>query len=222
MTIQSINIGSAPNDGSGDPLRTAFSKTNDNFSNLTVDINSTSSNVSTLATAVASTQSNVLVLQNRAYGAFQSVANQFCNASTATAMQFEQVDIADGVTMTANSYINLPNAGIYNLQFSVQVKNTGTAEDNMYIWLRQNNVDITGSTGKVIVRGTQSGGSGEAIVGWNFFVNSTAPNENVRIMWFAPDETHTSLAAFPAQSATATTPAIPSTASTVLTVNQVG
>jgi hypothetical protein len=137
-------------------------------------------------------------------------------------MLFEITDFAGGVTMTANSYIGLPNAGTYNLQFSVQTKNTGNVEDILYIWLRQNNVDIAGSTGKVIVRGTQSGGSGEGITGWNFFVRSTAPNENIRIMWFAADETHTHFAAFPAQSATGSTPAIPSTASTVLTVNQIG
>ena len=157
-----------------------------------------------------------------AYGAFQSTSNQTCNASTATAMLFEQTDFAGGVTMTANSYIGLPNPGTYNLQFSVQTKNTGSAEDTLYIWLRQNNVDIVGSTGKVLVRGTQSGGSGEGITGWNFFIRSTAAAENVQIMWFAADETHTSLAAFPAQSATGSTPAIPSTASTVLTVNQIG
>ena len=34
MAQQTINIGSAPNDGTGDPLRTAFDKTNDNFNEL--------------------------------------------------------------------------------------------------------------------------------------------------------------------------------------------
>ena len=34
MTQEIINIGAAPNDGEGDPLRTAFEKTNNNFSEL--------------------------------------------------------------------------------------------------------------------------------------------------------------------------------------------
>ena len=34
MTLQTINIGVAPNDGNGDPLRTAFDKTNQNFVEL--------------------------------------------------------------------------------------------------------------------------------------------------------------------------------------------
>ena len=39
---QFINIGSAPNDQQGDPLRTAFGKINDNFSNLFATAVSTS------------------------------------------------------------------------------------------------------------------------------------------------------------------------------------
>src|SRR6056297_194868 len=34
MAKQTINIGSSPNDGTGDPLRTAFDKANDNFDEL--------------------------------------------------------------------------------------------------------------------------------------------------------------------------------------------
>lgn len=34
MTQQVINVGSAPNDGQGDPIRTAFQKCNNNFSQL--------------------------------------------------------------------------------------------------------------------------------------------------------------------------------------------
>jgi len=34
MTQQTINIGSSPNKGDGDPLRTAFDKINDNFTEL--------------------------------------------------------------------------------------------------------------------------------------------------------------------------------------------
>lgn len=34
MTQQTINIGTAANDGTGDPLRTAFTKVNENFGDL--------------------------------------------------------------------------------------------------------------------------------------------------------------------------------------------
>ena len=31
MAKQTINVGSSPNDGTGDPIRTSFQKVNDNF-----------------------------------------------------------------------------------------------------------------------------------------------------------------------------------------------
>lgn len=60
MTQQVINVGTAPNDGAGDPIRTAFIKTNNNFAQLfgatlpnnivngtsTVSINTANGNVS--------------------------------------------------------------------------------------------------------------------------------------------------------------------------------
>lgn len=38
MVQQTINIGASPNDGSGDPLRTAFDKTNSNFNEVYTDL----------------------------------------------------------------------------------------------------------------------------------------------------------------------------------------
>ena len=38
MAKQTINLGTSPNKGDGDPLRTAFDKVNDNFDELYVDI----------------------------------------------------------------------------------------------------------------------------------------------------------------------------------------
>lgn len=37
MAIETINVGTSPNDGLGDPLRNAFQKTNTNFLNITAD-----------------------------------------------------------------------------------------------------------------------------------------------------------------------------------------
>ena len=42
MAKQSINIGSAANDGTGDPLRTAFDKINDNFSEIYTELGGSS------------------------------------------------------------------------------------------------------------------------------------------------------------------------------------
>jgi len=48
MAIDSINVGSAANDGTGDPLREAFEKVNDNFASLV-----TTFDVTAAGTAIA-------------------------------------------------------------------------------------------------------------------------------------------------------------------------
>lgn len=190
---QIINVGTTDNDGTGDPIRTAFTKTNANFA----------------------------ALYGRSYGAFQSTETQTCNTKVATPFTFNHTDVVDGVTITNSSTINLPNAGVYDIQFSVQTKNTSNTNKTLYLWLRQNDVDIVGSSGKIVVPGTQAGGSGEQIIGWNFFITAASAGQTVQIMWFVDDEQSVTISTFPAQSATASSPAIPSTASIVLTVNQI-
>ena len=50
-TQQIINIGAAPNDQQGDPLRVAFGKVNNNFSNLFATFVNTSNTTTTGNTA---------------------------------------------------------------------------------------------------------------------------------------------------------------------------
>ena len=45
MTKQTINIGTVPNDGTGDTLRDAFDKTNDNFDEIYAGFSFTNTNV---------------------------------------------------------------------------------------------------------------------------------------------------------------------------------
>lgn len=156
------------------------------------------------------------------YGAFQSTVTQTCGASTATALTYNQVDFSYGVTVANNSQVVLEHPGLYNAQFSVQLTNSGTAIDLVYIWLRQNGVDVVGSAGKIDVPSKHGNDNGALLIGWNFYINTVAANEYFEFMWFTPDETHVTIPTLPAQIAVnATSPDIPSTASVVLTVSPV-
>jgi hypothetical protein len=159
---------------------------------------------------------------NNFYGAFQSTVTQTSGASTATALTYNVVDFSYGVTVANNSQVVLQYPGLYNAQFSVQLKNTGTAIDPVYIWLRQNGTDVVGSAGKIDVPSKHGAGDGAILIGWNFYVNTVVANEYFEFMWFAADDTHVTIAALPAQAAVnGVSPAIPSTASVVLTVSPV-
>ena len=82
------------------------------------------------------------------YGAFSSDVDQSTTANTATLMTLNTVDFANQVSIDSSKII-VANPGIYNLQFSVQLENSGNAPYDVFIWLKQNGTDITGSTGKV-------------------------------------------------------------------------
>ena len=115
------------------------------------------------------------------YGAFSSNQDQTATINTATLMTLNTTDFSNQVSI-ASSKITVQNAGIYNLQFSAQFQNTDTAFQDVYIWLQQNGVDISGSTGFVSIPNRHAGTDGHAIVGWNYFL-SMAANDYVEIYW---------------------------------------
>ena len=119
------------------------------------------------------------------YGAFSSNQDQTATANTATQMTLNTTDFANGVSISS-SEITVVNAGIYNLQFSAQFQNTDTAFQDVFIWLKQNGVDITGSTGFVSIPNRHAGTDGHAIVGWNYFL-SMAAEDYVEIYWSVPN-----------------------------------
>jgi len=146
------------------------------------------------------------------YGAFSSDQDQTATVNTATLMTFNTTDFANEVSISS-SQITVVNAGIYNLQFSVQFQNTDTAFQDVYIWLRQNGVDIPGSTGFISVPNRHAGTDGHSIIGWNYFLNMAA-GDYIEIYWSVPN------AAVTIQHLAASgTPTKPSTQSVVATLS---
>ena len=119
------------------------------------------------------------------YGAFSSDQDQTATANTATLMTLNTTDFSNGVSI-ASSKITVENSGIYNLQFSAQFQNTDPAFQDVYIWLRQNGVDIPGSTGFISIPNRHAGTDGHSIVGWNYFL-SMAATDYVEIYWSIPN-----------------------------------
>jgi len=146
------------------------------------------------------------------YGAFSSDQDQTTTANTATLMTLNTTDFSNGVSINT-SKITVEYAGIYNLQFSTQFANTNSNVQDVYIWLRQNEVDIPGSTGFVSVPGSHGGTDGHSIVGWNYFLNMNA-NDHVEIYWSVPN-----VAVTIQHLAASGTPTKPSTQSVVATLS---
>jgi len=147
------------------------------------------------------------------YGAFSSDQTQTTTANTATLMTLNTTDFSNGVSI-ASSKITVAAAGIYNLQFSAQIQNLDNAPQDVFIWLKQNGTDITGSTGKVGIPARKSAGvPSHDIKGWNYFV-SMAANDYIEIYW-SPTIATVTIEYYAASG----TPTKPSTQSVVATMS---
>lgn len=154
---------------------------------------------------------------NNPYGAFQDTTDQSATANTATVMTFNTTDFSNGVVVEDGSKLRVSQAGIYNLQFSVQFQNADTQLHDVSIWLRQDaagaGTDIAGSAGLVSVPNSHGGIDGHSIVGWNYFVTLDA-NDFVEIWWSTPS-TQVTIQHY----AAGTSPTRPSTASVVASLS---
>ena len=146
------------------------------------------------------------------YGAFSSNQPQTTTANTATLMTLNTTDFTNNVSI-ASSKITVANSGIYNLQFSIQAQSTDVATQDIFIWLKQNGTDITGSTGKIGIPARKTPADPfHSIIGWNYFV-SMAANAYIEIYW-STTSANVSIQFYAASG----TPTKPSTQSVVATM----
>lgn len=121
------------------------------------------------------------------YGAFSSYTSQALTVpNTATQITMTNTDFANGVSLISSA-MKVDNAGIYNMQFSVQVENASNAPQDVFIWLKQNGVDIIGSTGKIGMPPRKDPADpSHDIKGWNYFLSMNAGDE-VTLYWSTAD-----------------------------------
>jgi len=146
------------------------------------------------------------------YGAFQDTTTQTALVTnTAYGVKLGVTDLTNGVTVANNSKIKIANAGIYNIQFSLQLEKTG-GSGNMIadIWLRKNNVNLAGTNGKIVLTG--SANASPVVAAWNYVI-AVSSNDSLELMW-ATDNLNVKII-----SDVATSPH-PSTPSAILTVTQ--
>jgi hypothetical protein len=148
------------------------------------------------------------------YVSFQDSTDQTAASTTvAYPITFNTTDFANGVYLSNSSRLNVRNAGIYNLQYSIQMENKDNAQHDVDIWFRKNGTNITASNSKFTVPARKSASIyGHVIGAINYFVELAA-NDYVEIVWRA-ENTNLSLEQTPSESSP-TRPATPSVIATM-------
>lgn len=134
-------------------------------------------------------------------------------ATTSAAMNIDTVTASNGITCTTpDSKIYFDIAGFYNIQFSCQLLNYTTSEDNVTVWFKKNGTDVPYSASIEQVNSKHGSSPGARILALNF-IDSFAVDDYVELYW-ASDTGNTILSTFPA----GTSPVHPVSPSLILTV----
>ena len=151
------------------------------------------------------------------FGGWEDTTTQTGSTVAGVPFTYNQGDYtANGVTLVNNSQLTVAVGGVYNLQWSAQLQNLDVAPQDVSVWIKINGTDVIGSTGVIGLPARKNPGDPfHGVFGWNFFLTLTA-GQYVQLYWYKTSA-NVSCPAFPAQ----TSPVIPSTASVVVTLQQV-
>jgi len=151
---------------------------------------------------------------NNPHGAFQDSTNQVAaNTTTAYAVTFNTTDFANGVTMASGSRITVADAGIWNLQFSIQFTNTTNASQDVDVWFRVNGTNVANSNSRFGFAPRKGAGDPyHTIAAINYFVSLNA-TDYVEIMW-RPTDVGVTIEKY-AAGTSPTRPAVPSAIATM-------
>lgn len=175
-----------------------------------------------LITYTGKTATSFTGITRGAYGSTKSAhsisdnvteAQTLASPTVASALALFKETSSNGVALDATdkTKVVFSVAGIYNIQFSIQMLTFDGTIDNVTVWFRLNGVDIPYSAGIATVPAIHGGSPGTAIISWNL-VQPVNAGDYIQIL-FASDTGNTVAATY----AAGTSPVHPISPSIILT-----
>ena len=146
-------------------------------------------------------------------GANVTEALGVASATSSIAIPLDTTDASNGVAIDLldDTKVVFDTAGYYNVQFSAQLLNFTTSDDNVTFWWRQNGTDVAYSAGVQAVPSKHGSSPGAAIVSWNIVLPIDA-GDDIQL-YYASESGNTVTATYPA----GTSPTHPVSPSVILT-----
>jgi hypothetical protein len=146
-------------------------------------------------------------------GVSVSEAQTLASSTVSAPLTLLQTTVSNGVSIDPADKTKIVHetAGIYNIQFSIQMLTFDNTIDNVTIWFRLNGVDIPYSAGIATIPSIHGGKPGTAIISWNL-VQPLNAGDYVQLL-FASDTGNTVAATYPP----GTSPVHPASPSIIVT-----
>lgn len=180
MAIQNINIGSSANDGTGDPIRTAMDKINDNFTELySVTGAGSGQNLSISANSLISENSNGnIILDPSGTGTVVVATGAGIRLTDHTDNSILFVDADGDITQDAKlSYNATTNTAVIE-DINIHASEITTAASNQAININPNGSGAINLSGNTIVTGTATVSSNLTVTGTTTMVDNIVINNS--------------------------------------------
>ena len=152
---------------------------------------------------------------NHAIGAGVAQA-QITAAGAPTQVLLDETDLSNGVTLNPlTGDVTVANAGVYNLQFSIQIENFSNDVADTVVWFRANGNDIPKTASYMTTASIHGGSPGATIMTVNVFYTCAA-NDVLSLAWTSVLG-QTAITSIPPVGST-----IPQSPGVIFTVNQIG
>jgi hypothetical protein len=148
-------------------------------------------------------------------GVAVSEAAAIASSSASSVIGYDTTIYSNNISIVSTSRVTFANAGLYNIQFSLQLLNFTTSEDNVTVWLRLNGVDVAQSASIEQVNSKHGTSPGARILALNLFQQVTA-GQYIELAW-ASNTGNTVIASFPS----GVSPVHPVSPAVILTALQV-
>tara|TARA_R110000868_G_scaffold44815_6_gene149271 strand:+ start:10284 stop:10952 length:669 start_codon:yes stop_codon:yes gene_type:complete len=110
--------------------------------------------------------------------------DQYATADdTPTIVKFNTLDSGLGFTLNADSSATAQYSGVYKIDYSLQYANTDNTAHDVDVWLRINNIDISGSTSKFTLPARKSAGVPSYLLAVSFVVFKLNAGDNIELYW---------------------------------------
>jgi hypothetical protein len=125
-----------------------------------------------------------------------------------------------GVTVTSGqpTRLNIDTAGVYAVFVEMQVRSTGNAERDVFLWLARNGNNIAESAVKIQIRGGGTVNPVYQLIAKQWILDDIAANDYIELRFALSDYDRISLEHTAAQTSPYIRPAVPSA---VITVTQI-
>lgn len=110
------------------------------------------------------------------YGMFSNNTDQTApSAGSSAVVAWDTTEFNNGITLSNGTRLNVANAGIYNVQFSLQLQNSTNDGQHADIWFRVNGTDVVRSASRFGLPARKSTGDPSHLIGaMNAFLDLNA------------------------------------------------